>query len=82
MDEKKVSVAYVVIHYDNGDIDVRNADGFEGATEITNEAIFKDIEDVAERISLMRVENAAYVGARRFYADVAAAQAAAAEKAE
>lgn len=76
-EEKKVLTAYTVIRYEDGSVDVRNADGFEGAAEITGDAIYKDIEEVSRMIALKRTENAAYAGVRRFYAEVSAAQEAA-----
>ena len=76
MEEKKVVVAYTVKRYENGDIDVEDAK-LEGTTEVTSEAIYKDIEDVAKVINLKRTENAAYAGVMRFYRDMQAAEAAA-----
>lgn len=77
-DERKVSVAYTIKRYENGDVDVVHA-GIEGTTELTSEGMYKDIEDVARIIQLKRVENAAYAGVLRFYQN---AQAASAESAE
>lgn len=71
--EKKVVVSYTVERYDNGDIDVKD-NKVEGTTEMQPEAIYKDIEDVAAVIKMKRYENAAYVGARRFYMDLQRAQ--------
>lgn len=85
MEEKKVSVAYTVVRYENGEIELKNAEGYEGATALSVDGISKDIEDVANIVSLKRTENAAYMGVRRFYAEVQAAQeeaAAAAAQAE
>ena len=77
-EERKVSVAYTIKRYENGDVDVEHA-GIEGTTELTSEGMYKDIEDVARIINLKRVENAAYAGVIRFYqqAQAQAAQAAA-----
>lgn len=76
-EEKKIAVAYTVKRYEDGSVDVEDAK-LEGTQEMTTEQIYKDVEDVAELIKLKRVENSAYIGIRRFYADVQAAQ----EKAE
>jgi hypothetical protein len=68
---KKVVTAYVVKRYENGDIDVEDA-GLEGTETLQSEQIYKDIEDVARVIANKRVENAAYVGAYRFFNDLRA----------
>lgn len=73
-EEKKVTVAYTVFRYENGDVDVKHA-GVEGTTELTSEGMYKDIEDLARIIQLKRTENAAYAGVMRFYRDAAAAEA-------
>lgn len=61
-----VKVAYTIRRYENGDVDVVNAD-VEGAVKLGSEALYKDLEDVAEIIRLKRIENAAYSGVLRFY---------------
>lgn len=75
--EKKVVVAYTVFRNADGSIDVKNA-GVEGTTVVSDEEIYKDIEDVARIIGHKRVENAAYVGAyngtAKFWENVNAAQ--------
>lgn len=76
MDEKKISVAYIVKRYENGDVDVEHA-GIEGTTELSSEGMYKDIEDVARIINLKRIENAAFAGVYRFYQQAQAAEAAA-----
>lgn len=73
-DEKTIVVAYIVKRMSNGDIDVEDAK-LNGTKPISDEEIFKDIEDVNEAIQLKRSENAAYSGIARFYSDVAAKQA-------
>ena len=77
MEEKKISVKYSIIRYEDGSIDVEDA-GVEGTTPLASEQIYKDIEDVAKIIELKRVENAASAGAfngiARFYAQVQAQQ--------
>ena len=79
MEEKKIGVCYKITRYENGDIDVENVE-VEGATQLSDEGIYKDIEDVARIINLTRIENASYTGVRRFYAEVAAAQQQAAQQ--
>ena len=73
MEERKVAVAYTVTRYEDGSIDVTDA-GVEGATVLTSEEIYKDVEDVARIIANKRIENAAFVGAyngtAKFYEDV------------
>lgn len=71
--ERKVSVAYTIKRYENGDVDVSHA-GIEGTTELSSEGMYKDIEDVARIIQLKRVENAAYAGVLRFYQAAQSAQ--------
>lgn len=78
MEEKKISVAYTVKRYENGDVDVEHA-GIEGTTELSSEGMYKDIEDVARIINLKRIENAAFAGVYRFYQQAQAAEAAATE---
>lgn len=68
---KKIVTAYVVKRYENGDIDVEDAK-LEGTEPLVSEQIYKDIEDVARVIANKRVENAAYVGAYRFFAELRA----------
>lgn len=80
MEEKKISVAYTVKRYENGDVDVEHA-GIEGTTELSSEGMYKDIEDVARIINLKRIENAAFAGVYRFYQQAQAAEAAGAEEA-
>lgn len=72
-DERKVSVAYTIMRYENGDVDVKHA-GVEGTTELSSEGMYKDIEDVARIIQLKRIENASYAGVLRFYQQAQAAQ--------
>jgi predicted RNA binding protein with dsRBD fold (UPF0201 family) len=83
-EEKKVVAAYVVKHFDNGDISVEDA-GLEGTTKMADEEIYKDVEEVAETIRLKRIENAAragaYGGVYQFYSDLEKRAAAAAEEA-
>lgn len=70
---KKVAVAYTVYRNEDGSIDVHDA-GVENTATLTNEEIYKDIEEVAKIIANKRTENAAYVGAyngvSRFFADM------------
>lgn len=73
MEEKKVVVAYTVKRFEDGSVAVEDAK-LEGTTEVVDEQIYKDIEDVADMVNMRRIENAAYAGARRFYADLAASQ--------
>ena len=67
--EPKVVVSYIVSRFDNGDIRVEN-NPIEGITVLNSEALYKDVEDVAETIKNRRIENAAYRGIYRFYADM------------
>lgn len=82
MEEKKVIFAYTVSRNDDGSVDVRDA-GLEGVEPISNEAIYKDIEDVAKLIELKRTSDTAYTAAynaiAKFYQNLAAQQRAAAE---
>lgn len=64
--EPVVKVAYTIRRYENGDVDIVNAD-IEGTVKLGSEALYKDLEDVAEIIRLKRIENAAYSGVMRFY---------------
>lgn len=84
MEEKKVIFAYTVSRNEDGSVDVKNA-GLEGVEDISNEAIYKDIEDVARLIEMKRASDtaftAAYNGAAKFYQDLAAQQKAAAQAA-
>ena len=79
-EERKIVSAYIVKRFDNGDIDVEDAK-LEGTTPLGNEDIYKDIEDVSKTISLKRMENAAFAGVYRFYADLEARAQAAAQQA-
>lgn len=74
-------VAYTITRYDNGDIKVENA-SVPGTQNLSNEALYKDIEDVSEIIRNRRIENAAYRGIYRFYADLEKRQAQAAAEAQ
>lgn len=84
MEEKKLVVAYTVYRYEDGSVDVKNAE-MEGTNPVSTEEAYKDVEDVAKLIANKRIENAAYVGAyngtARFYQDVNAAKQAEAEQA-
>lgn len=80
MEEKKIVAAYTVMRYEDGSVDVKDAE-VEGTTKMESEQIYKDIEDVAKMIELKRIENSTYIGIRRFYADMAAAQQKAQEEA-
>lgn len=75
--EKEIKVAYVVYRYADGSADVKDAE-MEGTERVSNDEIFKDIEDVARLVQLKRVENAAFVaaynGTAKFYQDVNAKQ--------
>ena len=75
--ENKVVVSYIVSRFENGDIRVEN-NPVEGITLLSNEALYKDLEDVAKTIENRRIENAAYRGIYRFYADMEARERAAA----
>ena len=66
--EPAVVVSYTITRFENGDIKVEN-NPVEGAQTLTNEALYKDIEDVADTIHNRRLENAAYRGIYRFYAE-------------
>lgn len=77
--ERKPVVAYIVKRFEDGGINVTNAD-IEGTTALSSEALYKDIEEVAETIKLKRIENAAYAGARKFYQDLMTAQTQAEQK--
>lgn len=79
--EKKVVSAYVVKHFENGDIEVEDAH-LEGTTELGSEEIYRDIEQTAKAIDMKRTENAAYVGIARFYDDMARRAAAEAAQAQ
>ena len=70
MEDKKLVMAYVVKRYENGDTDIENAE-VEGVElpKLTNEEMYKDVEEVARIIAHKRVENAAYVGCYRFFQD-------------
>ena len=84
MEENKLVVAYTIKRYANGDVDVEDAK-LEGTENITSEEIYKDVEDVARLVANKRIENAAYAGAYRFFAELRAreeALAAQAAKAE
>lgn len=88
MEEKKLVTAYIVKRFEDGTIAVEDA-GMEGTETLTDELMYKDIEEVAKVVANKRVENAAYYGAYRFYMDLQArqqaemaAQAAAAEEKE
>lgn len=78
-EENKVVYSYTVARLENGDIDVKSVDG----EELSNDAIFKDIKEVAKRVELKEVQDAAFVGAyngtRKFFSDVEAQNKAAAE---
>lgn len=69
MNEPKLTVAYTIKRFANGDVEVDNADieGAEDLVKLSSEALYKDIEDVAETIRLKRIENAAYSGVVRFF---------------
>lgn len=71
MEEKKIVTAYIVKRYENGDIDVEDAK-LEGTEPLQSEQIYKDVEEVARVIANKRIENAAYVGAYRFFNDLRA----------
>lgn len=73
-------VAYTITRYDNGDIKVENA-SVPGTQNLSNEALYKDIEDVSEIIRNRRLENAAYRGIYRFYAEMEQREAQAAAEA-
>lgn len=79
-EENKAVTSYVITRFANGDVRVENNTNIEGTTPLSNEGLYKDIEDVAETIKNRRIENAAYRGIYRFYAEMeqreAAAQAA------
>ena len=68
--EKKLVMAYVVKRYDNGDTDIENFE-VEGTElpKLTNEEMYRDVEDVAKLIKHKRMEQAAYVGCYRFFQD-------------
>lgn len=80
MEEKKLVTAYVVKHFDNGDIEVEDAH-LEGTTELNSEEIYRDIEQTSTAIAMKRAENAAYMGIARFYDDMARRAAAEAQPA-
>lgn len=73
MEEKKIVMAYTVKRYEDGSVDVADAE-LEGVDKCTSEEAYKDIEDVAQMIKFKRYENAAFVGAyngtAKFYQDV------------
>lgn len=69
-------VSYTVTRFDNGDIRVDNNE-IEGITPLSNEGLYKDIEDVAKTIENRRIENAAYRGIYRFYSEMEQREAAA-----
>lgn len=68
--EKKLVMAYVVKRYDNGDTDIENAE-IEGVElpKLTNEEMYRDVEEVAKLIKHKRMEQAAYLGCYRFFQD-------------
>ena len=77
---KKVLFAYTVKHNEDGSIDVLDA-GLEGVGQtLSSDEIYNQIKDVASKVDLKRIENAAFVGAyngvARFFQDVNQQQAA------
>lgn len=66
----KAVASYVITRFENGDIRVDNNDQIEGIDVLSNEQLYKDIEDVADIIKNRRIENAAYRGIYRFYAEM------------
>ena len=68
--ENKAVTSYVITRFENGDVRVENNTAIEGTTPLSNEGLYKDIEDVAETIKNRRTENAAYRGIYRFYAEM------------
>lgn len=80
--EKKLVMAYVVKRYENGDTDIENAE-VEGVElpKLTNEEMYKDVEEVAKLIKHKRIENAAYLGCYRFFQDQERARQAAMQQA-
>jgi len=78
--EKKVLYSYTVTRNSDGSVDVADA-GVEGVEPIEADAIYEDVRDVADKVLLKRIENAAFVGAyqgvSKFFQDVEARNAAA-----
>ena len=70
--QNTVVCSYVISRYENGDITVDNNTAIEGIAQLSSEALYKDIEDVADIIRNRRIENASYRGIQRFYADMQA----------
>jgi hypothetical protein len=79
-EERKPVTAYVVKHFENGDIEVEDAH-LDGTTELSTDEIFRNIEQTAKAIELKHYENAAYMGIARFYDDMARRAAAEAQAA-
>lgn len=69
MEKENVVVAYTIKRLADGGIDVENL-GLEGTEQLSDEQIYRDIEDVARIIDKKRVENAAYAGYVRAYNDI------------
>lgn len=68
--EKKAVVAYVVTRYDNGETKITNykEEGLE-LPELSDEELYRDVEEVAKLIQHKRMEQAAYLGCYRFFQD-------------
>lgn len=77
--EKKVLYSYTVTRNMDGSVDVAdNSKAFEGAEAVSTDKIYDDVVDVAEKVKLKRIQDAAFVagynGVAKFYQDVAAQQ--------
>jgi hypothetical protein len=84
--QKKVLYSYTVTRNEDGSVDVAdNSTSFEDVTEITTDRIYDDVVDVAEKVKLKRIQDAAFVagynGVAKFYQDIQAAQKAPEDKA-
>lgn len=85
--EQKVAFSYVVVRNLDGSVDVQdNSKAFEGVEEVTTDRIYDDVVDVAEKVKLKRIQDAAFVagynGVAKFYQDIAAQNNPEEEKAE
>ena len=69
-EKNPVVCSYIISRYENGDIKVENNEAIEGITLLNSEGLYKNIEEVAESIKSRRIENAAYLGVRRFYEEL------------
>ena len=74
--EKKVLYSYTVTRNMDGSVDVAdNSASFEGVEAVSTDKIYDDVVDVAEKVKLKRIQDAAFVagynGVAKFYQDVA-----------